>query len=72
MMNLLVPARIETERLVLRHYTRDDMDALAEMLADAEVTSIQSSGNLISKLCNPLIYKGLINVVIFVHSPRLS
>jgi len=38
MMKLLVPDRIETERLVLRHYTRDDMDPLAEMLADAEVT----------------------------------
>lgn len=38
MMKLLVPERIETERLVLRHYTHDDMDALAGLLADAEVT----------------------------------
>jgi len=37
-MKTLVPATIETERLRLRHYTHDDLDALAEMLADAEVT----------------------------------
>ncbi len=34
--------------------------------------AVQASLNLVSELGNPLIYKGLVNVVIFVHRPILS
>jgi len=35
---LLIPAEVETERLVLRQWRESDLDAFAEMMADPEVT----------------------------------
>ncbi len=44
MPGLLIPAEVETERLLLRQWRESDLDAYAEMVADPEVMRYLSDG----------------------------